>query len=188
MGSEANKITELLSRLKKGKQSDMNELYQAVYPKLKQMAKARMKMERSDHTLQPTALLHEAYIKLCREHDLDWKDRKHFYAIAAKIMREVVIDYARQRRANKRGGKEAVKIELNEQMMGFSSKDPDLIALDDALKVLEAVNPRRAQIVELRYFAGMELEEVAQMLDISVSTIKRDWTAAKLWLYRELKK
>lgn len=187
MSSEAKKITYLLQNLERGEESDLNQLYERVYPTLKQMARAKLRSERSDHTLQPTALVHEAFIKLCQSHELKLESRSHFYAVAARIMREVLVDHARQRNANKRGGRDAIRVELNDHASNENSDEPDLIVLNDALEALKKKHPQRATIVELRYFAGLELEEIAELLKISISKIKREWTAAKLWLYREIK-
>jgi RNA polymerase sigma-70 factor, ECF subfamily len=187
MSSEAKKITSLLEDLKQGEDSSLNQLYELVYPTLKQMARARLRNERAHHTLQPTALVHEAFIKLCQSHGLKLENRRHFYAIAARIMREVLVDHARQKKANKRGGKEAIQVELQDNTPSKDSGHPDLIALNDALESLRKQHPQRAEIVELKYFVGLELDEISELLEISVSTIKREWTAAKFWLYREIK-
>ena len=188
MSTDPKKITQLLDSIRTGNRESMNELYQAVYPKMRLMAQARMRGERSNHTLQPTALVHEAYLRLFRENGIDWQDRKHFFAVAARVMREILVDHAREKRALKRGGKDAIRVEFDDTRLSGPGIQNDIEALDDALKQLEKSDPRQSQIVELRYFAGLEIEEIAETLEISASTVKREWAAAKLWLYRELRK
>ena len=187
MSFGAKKITYWLQDLERGVESDDNQLYERVYSTLKQMARAKLRNERSDHTLQPTALVHEAFIKLCQSHELKLENRSHFYAVAARIMREVLVDHARQKNANKRGGRDAIRVELKDHASNKNSDELDLIVLNDALESLKKKYPQRATIVELRYFAGLELEEISELLETTISKIKREWTAAKLWLYREIK-
>jgi len=146
-----------------------------------------MRRERPDHSLQSTALIHEAYLKLLGGSTPRWESRAHFYAIAAKLMRQVLVDHARTRRRRKRGGS-AVRVTLDEGLVVSPKPDPDLVALDDALDALAEVDARKARVVELRFFGGLEVEETAHVLGVSPQTVMRDWRLAKVWLYRELRR
>jgi RNA polymerase sigma factor (TIGR02999 family) len=144
-----------------------------------------MRRERADHTLQTTALVNEAYLRMIAVSEVDWQSRAHFFAIAARVMRRILVDSARRRRAPQRGG--AVQhMPLDEALIPANGRQPDLVALDDALQRLESVYPRKSRVVELRYFGGMKLEEAAAVLGVSRDTVKRDWRFAKMWLLREL--
>ncbi len=143
--------------------------------------------ERVGHTLQPTALVNEAYLKLIDIRQVQWQDRAHFFAMSARVMRRVLVDCARARGYQKRGAG-AQKVTLDEEHMGAAESAADVLALDDALDALAAIDPRKEQVVEMRYFGGLSIEETAEALGVSVRTVKRDWTMAKLWLHRELKK
>jgi len=144
-----------------------------------------MKRERSGHTLQATALVNEAYLRLIEVQQVRWQNRAHFFAMAARTMRRILVDFARARRNEKRGGG-ARQVSLHEAMLVSGLAGQDLVALDDALLALEAVHPRKSHVVELRFFGGLSLEEAAEALHVSVDTVKRDWRFAKLWLLREL--
>ena len=146
-----------------------------------------MKQERPGHTLQTTALVNEAYLRLIDQRHVHWQNRAHFFGIAAQLMRRILIDYARNRRYAKRGGG-ALRVSLDEAAMESQDRAVELIALDDALQNLAAIDPRRSQVVELRFFGGLSIEETAEVLKTSRNTVIRDWTTAKAWLYREISK
>jgi RNA polymerase sigma factor (TIGR02999 family) len=156
-----------------------------VYKELRRIAHRRMAGERKDHTLQTTALVNEAYLKLIDFQNVNWQDRVHFFAISAQVMRHILVDFARSRRYQKRGGG-AHKVTLDENWMGPVTPDQDLVALDDALKTLAEVDPRKSKVVELRYFGGLSVEETAEALHVSRRTVLNDWRLAKLWLHREM--
>jgi RNA polymerase sigma-70 factor, ECF subfamily len=160
-------------------------LFKLVYSELRRLASQYMRQERPGHTLQPTALLHEAYLRLIQQSNGAWKDRAHFTAIAARVMRHVLIDYARQRQVNRKGG-QLFRVTLSEGVAADPGPNVDLIALDEALNRLAAIDPRQAAIVELRYIGGLSIEETADALKISPKTVKRDWTVARAWLHREI--
>jgi RNA polymerase sigma factor (TIGR02999 family) len=144
-----------------------------------------MRGERRDHTLQATGLVHEAFIRLLKQENLAWEDRNHFFGVAAGLMRRILVDYARAHRAGKRGGAEP-DLPLDEALVFAVERSSELIALDDSLKLLSEWDPRQSQIVELRFFAGLTEDEIAEVLGISVRTVKRDWAAARAWLHTEL--
>ncbi|UUO06343.1 sigma-70 family RNA polymerase sigma factor [Blastopirellula sp. J2-11] len=176
----------LLAALSRGETGAAEKLLPLVYSELKGIAGRQMQRERADHTLQPTALVHEAYLKLIDQSRVQWQGRTHFCAIAANIMRRILVDHARGRNAAKRGAG-AQKIAIDENLTPDEpSREVDLVALDDALERLAQLNPRHARIVELRYFGGLTVEETAATLDISASTVKNDWRAAKAWLLTQL--
>lgn len=162
-----------------------------VYDELHKIATQYLRKERSDHTLQPTALVHEAYLKLVDISDITWQDRAHFFAVSSQVMRHILVDYARARETEKRGG-EIQKITLDEALIssGELAKTPDidLLALDDALRQLATFDPQQSRIVELRFFGGLTIEETADVLQISPATIKREWSLAKAWLHKTLTK
>ncbi|TWT32774.1 sigma-70 family RNA polymerase sigma factor [Blastopirellula retiformator] len=177
---------QLLAALSRGETDAAEKLLPLVYNELKGIAARQMQRERADHTLQPTALVHEAYLKLIDQNRVEWQGRAHFCAIAANVMRRILVDYARQKNAAKRGAG-AQKIAIEEDLTpDRASRDVDLVALDDALERLTALNPRHARIVELRYFGGLTVDETAATLDVSPSTVKNDWRAAKAWLLTQL--
>lgn len=180
-------ITLLLNEWKQGDNEAFDKLMAYVYDDLKQRASAYMKKERPDHTLQTTGLVHEAFIKLVDKNEIEWRDRKHFMAIASKVMRRIIVDYARHRNRGKRGGKkEDLPLEEARYISSKENSQVDLIVLDDALDKLALFDERQADIVELKYFGDMTLEEIAEMLDVSRTTVKRDWNIAKAWLRRQL--
>ena len=178
-------ITQLLQALNAGEQSALNQLMPRIYHELKQIARRQLSREHSDHTLNTTALVHEAYIRLIDVNRIEWASRAHFFAIAARMMRRILIDYAVQRRAQKRGG-DQVHVPLEEAALLPDGQSRELLELDDALQRLEAIDARHARVVEYRIFGGMSIEETAEALDISPATVKRDWNMARAWLNREL--
>lgn len=178
-------ITTLLRQIRAGDNRAQEDLYQLVYRELRLIAARRFRLERRDHTLQPTALVHEAYLRLLQQKDKDWRSRAHFFAVAAQIMRHILTDYARQQAAEKRGSGQPV-VELG-GLMVVSNIDLDrVISVDRALKKLAELDERQGQIVEMRFFGGLTEEEIAEVLGLSARTIKREWTVAKAWLHAEL--
>lgn len=181
---EKPNITQLLESFTGGNQSALEALLPLVYTEMRQMAGRYLRRESPDHTLQPTALVHEAYMKLVDQHSARWQNRAHFFAIAAQTMRRILVDHARARGAEKRGG-DLVRVQFDDAIKTPQSS-PDLIRLDQALDALAKEQPRPAQIAELRYFGGLSIEETAESLGISPATVKREWMVARAWLYREL--
>ena len=186
---EPQNVTILLKRLGDGQPDAVNKLLPLVYAELKRIAQKQMRGENDGHTLQPTALVHEAFMSLTAQQDVNWQNRAHFLAIASQIMRRVLIDHARARLAKKRGGS-VIKVSLIEDMDIAAGKDggsePDFLALDAALEKLQALDPRQVRIVEMRFFSGLSIEDTASVLNISAATVKRDWLLAKAFLLREL--
>jgi len=182
MGSD---ITRALDRLSDGDREAMEQLLPLVYDYLRGMARRELRRERPDHTLTPTALVHEAYLKLSQLDQISWQGRAHFYGACAQAMRRILISHARKQQAAKRGGRPE-KVTLDNTIVAASTRPSDLLALDDALTRLEAISERRARVVEYRFFAGMGVEETARALQISPATVKREWTAARAWLHREM--
>jgi len=180
-------VTELLVDWSKGDQEALNKLTPMVYDELHKLASRYLRRERSNHTLQTTALVHEAYLKLVDQKDANWQNRAQFFAVAAQLMRRILVDYARRHRASKRGGS-YYKLTLDEVLASSGEKDAELLALDDALDRLAAIDPQQSRVVELRVFAGLSLEETAHALDISPRTVRREWSMAKAWLHKEIKK
>jgi RNA polymerase sigma factor (TIGR02999 family) len=183
---DANQVTYLLSRWSGGDDESFNRLLPMVYSELREIARAYMRREQAGHTLQPTALVHEAFLRMVKHPTSVWQDRKHFYGVAARLMRQILVDHARSSGAGKRGRG------LKEALMGsfepsVSPRDTDFVVLEMCLKKLEKADPRKAQIVELRFFGGLSLEEVADAVDLSLSMVKRELTLAKLWMFREMK-
>lgn len=161
------------------------QLMPHVYEELRRLARDYLRRERGDHTLQPTALVHEAYLRLVNDAPVSWQSRAHFYAVAARLMRRILIDHARTHNAVKRGGLQQ-KLVLDEARAVADSSPVDLVALDGALQNLARVYPRKSEVVELKFFGGLEAKEIAEVLQISEKTVLRDWSFAKLWLFREL--
>jgi RNA polymerase sigma factor (TIGR02999 family) len=184
MTSESN-ITQLLLAWGEGDQAAFERLTAAVHQELHRLAARYMAGERPGHMLQPTALVNETYLRLVDWNRVEWKNRAQFYGMAAQLMRRILVDVARTRRRAKRGGGE-MHIPLGEAPDVPVARSADLVALDDALTTLEQLNERHSKVVELRFFGGMSLEEVAHVLDVSVGTVRRDWSLAQAWLYREL--
>jgi RNA polymerase sigma-70 factor, ECF subfamily len=179
-------VTVLLSELAKGNPDAESKLIPLVYNELRRMADRYMRRERADHTLQTTALVHEAYLKLVEQHSVDWQSRAHFFGIAAQVMRRVLIDHARGHVRDKRGGGQE-NVPLDEALVFSPGRSAAFLELDEALDRLAAIDRRQAKIVELRFFGGLTVEEVADILTISPKTVKRDWSVAKAWLHGALK-
>lgn len=180
----SSRPTELLLAWGRGDAGAFDELVPLVHAELRRVARRYLTRERRDHTLQATALVNEAYLRLVDLKRMRWQDRAHFFAMSARIMRRILVDFARARRNEKRGGG-APRVTLDEAI-DAARAGADLVAIDDALKTLAAVHPRKAEVVEMRFFGGLNLEETAAALEVSVDTVKRDWRFAKLWLRREL--
>lgn len=181
-------VTSLLDRWNDGDQQAMQELLTLVYGELRRMADRALRHERDDHTLQPTALVHELYLRFSGLRDMRVESRRHFYGAAAEAMRRILVDHARMRRAQKRGGAAAYKVPLEDVPEAVLASEPgvDVERLDDALQALALQAPDKARVVELRYFAGLSVEETAAVLGLSPATVKRHWAFARAWLYREM--
>ena len=182
---DSRDVTALLKSWSGGNQEALGELIPLVESELKRVARAYMSRERRDHTLQTTALLDETFLRLVDARDISWRDRAHFLGIAARLMRQILVDHARTRGAQKRGAV-GRKIQLNDAMAVSAAPDLDLLALDRALDNLSALDARKARVVEMRFFGGLSVKETAEALHVSSDTVKRDWRLAKLWLLREL--
>lgn len=182
--SPAN-ITLLLHAAASGERGDLDALMAAIYQDMRRLALSHMKGERASHTLQPTALVHEAYVKLIDQRNSDWKDRLHFFAVASRIIRRILIDHARERQALKRGGALA-RLSISGPDIAAPERDLDLVALDEALIDLAALDEQQARIVELRYFGGCTVDEVAELLGVGKRTVDRDWQVARAWLFDRL--
>lgn len=181
----SKQVTNLLTRWRSGDREALDALMPLVYEELRRLARHYLHLERPGHTLQSTALVHEAYVRLVGQGTPEWKDRAHFFGVAARLMRQILVDHARTHRAMKRGG-DSFTLTLDEGVVGSKSKDLDLLALDDALNGLALISPQQSQIVELRFFSGLSIEDTSQVLGISPATVKRSWTAARAWLFREM--
>ena len=185
MGLQSGEITSLLRKWGGGDANARDRLVPLLYQELRRLAHYHLRRERDGHTLQTTALVHEVYLRLCAHHDPEWQDRAHFFAVAARIMRQILVDYSRRRGAEKRGG-QAVIVSLDEALAIPLAKPVDLVALDGALEELAAFDARKCQVVEMRFFVGLEAKEIAKVLQTSEATVRRDWLLAKAWLYRRL--
>ena len=181
----SHEVTRLLAELRKGDAQALDVLLPLVYSELRRQARRYLQRERPDHTLQATALVNEAYLKLVEQRNVHWQNRAHFLGVAAQAMRRILIDHARTHRRMKRGGA-IPNVTLNEDLIAGEGRSIDLLALDEALHRLGSLDPRQAKVVELRYFGGLSVEESAEVLKVSPATIKRDWTMAKAWLHSEL--
>jgi len=182
---QPREITQLLLAWNEGDESALEKLAPLVYEELRRLAKRRMRLERPDHTLQTTALINEAYLRLVDVHNVHWQNRAHFFALCARLMRRILVDYARSRHYAKRG--QGVRpISLDQSPVVAPECSPDLVAVDDALHALAEVDGRKAKVVELRFFGGLTAEETAEVLKVSPETVRRDWKLAKVWLLREL--
>lgn len=181
----SNPVTELLVRWRGGDKEALDALMPLVYSELRRIANHYLQAERSDHTLQSTALVHEAYVRLTNQQLPQWQNRAHFFAVAAQLMRQILVDHARSHRASKRGG-EVYKLALDDAEEQQKPVDVDIVALDDALKSLAAMDEQQGKVVELKFFGGLSNEDTAEVLGISTSTVKRDWITARAWLFREL--
>jgi RNA polymerase sigma factor (TIGR02999 family) len=184
---QADDVTALLAGWRKGTADDQNRLFSAVHGELRRIAAGYMRRERSDHTLQPSALVNEAFLRLSGDQSVAWEDRAHFYGIAARVMRQILVDHARKRAAAKRGAGERVQRSLSRIASPGAGPDLDVIALHDALIELATLDARQAEIVELRYFGGLTEEEVATVKELSPATIRREIAAARFWLGRRMK-
>lgn len=178
-------VTRLLVEWKDGNAGAFDEMAPLVYDELRRLARSYLRRERPGHTLQSTAIVHEAYLRLVDQQSVSWQNRSHFYGVAAQMIRRILVDHARARRTQKRG-EGGPKISLDEAIGAQQSRDLDLVALDDALEALGSIDPRQSRLVELRFFAGLSVEETAEVLGVSTATVKRDWTSARAWLKREL--
>jgi RNA polymerase sigma-70 factor, ECF subfamily len=185
--SAPGELTQLLIAWREGNQNALDQLAPLVYAELRRLAHRYMNRERGGHTLQTTALVHEAFLRLLKNPQESWQNRAHFYAIAAQMMRRILVDYARANLRAKRGGdKTLIALEEMELLVFVPALNPDVLALDAALEKLAEIDPRRSRVVELRFFGGLSVEETAHVLQVSPDTIVRDWRVAKAWLFRYL--
>jgi RNA polymerase sigma factor (TIGR02999 family) len=187
MSTNSSEISLLLDQYRDGQAEAFGKLMSLVYDDLRRLAAWQLQAERSEHTLQPTALVHEAYLKLAGQNPIEWQNKAHFFALAAQVMRHILVDHARTKQRDKRGGGQA-NVALDEALNLSRSNEPNLIELDEALSTLAEQDARKSRIVELRYFGGLSIEETAEVLGISAATVRREWTLAKAWLQRELRK
>jgi RNA polymerase sigma-70 factor, ECF subfamily len=185
MASIQKEITGLLTKWSNGDGGALEELIPLVYPELRRIARRYMRREQLHHTLQTSALINEAYLRLIDQRTVDWKNRAHFYAVAAQVMRHILIDHARKYRFAKRGS-DATRVPLDDALRQKSEIASEFIALDDALNSLATIDPRKSRVVELRFFGGLTVEETASVLELSPITVKREWRAARAWLHREI--
>jgi RNA polymerase sigma factor (TIGR02999 family) len=186
MSAEPNAaVTRLLVRWTEGDKQALEDLLPLVYDELRRLARRYLQQERPGHTLQSTALVHEAYLRLV-DQNVSWQNRAHFFGIAAQMMRRILVDHARSRSAAKRGDG-AGRVTLDEGLVALEQRDVDVVALDEALTNLAKIDPQQGKIVELRFFAGLSIEETSEVLHISPATVKRDWAMAKAWLHREMR-
>lgn len=181
----SDQVTDLLSRWRSGDRAALDALMPLVYGELRILARHYLRSERPNHTLQSTALVHELFVRLVGQHPPEWKDRAHFYGIAARLMRQILVDHARTHQASKRGG-DALTVTLQDDLVAAKTIDLDILALDHALTNLNELNPQLSQIVELRFFSGLSIEDTSEVMGMSPATVKRSWTAARAWLFREL--
>jgi RNA polymerase sigma factor (TIGR02999 family) len=185
MTDSDGEVTHWLSELREGSQEAANRLVPLVYGELRRMAGAYMQRERSGHTLQATALVNEAFIRLAGGGPVQWQNRAHFFAIAAHTMRQVLLEYARRRHAVKRGGLDVRKVDIDAELLVDECKLEDVLAIDELLNRLAQIDPRQSRLVELRFFGGLNLEEAGEVMGVSPATLKREWRLAKAWLSRE---
>jgi RNA polymerase sigma-70 factor (ECF subfamily) len=185
MTPSPEEVTQLLKNWRSGDQSALDTLMPLVYDELHRMARRYMRRERAGHTLQTSALVNEAYLRLAGQRDIEWQSRAHFFAVAARVMRHLLVDYARNQKYAKRGGG-AQQVTLDEAAIVSTGRNEQLLALDEALARLASIDNRKSRLVELRYFGGMSTEETAEVLGVSAITVKREWQKAKAWLYREM--
>ncbi|HLJ48251.1 MAG TPA: sigma-70 family RNA polymerase sigma factor [Bryobacteraceae bacterium] len=182
LNESAGKVTLLLAEMRRGNNEALSSLIPLVYNELRRLAAHCLRDERSGHTLQPTALVHEAYLRLAGQNRAGWQDRAQFMGVAAQVMRRILVDYARQKTAAKRGGNVPVVLLDEPELPGVSERSEEMLAVDEALARLADLDPQQARIVEMRYFGGMTVEETAEALAIAPRTVKRDWAMAKAWL------
>jgi RNA polymerase sigma factor (TIGR02999 family) len=185
VSSSQQEVTRLLVNWSNGDEKALDELTPLVYGELRRLAQRFLRRERPDHTLQSTALVHEAFLRLIDQRSVHWQNRAHFYGVSAQLIRRILVDYARARRTEKRGA-DVIKLSLDEALGVSDKRDLDLVALDDALDNLARLDPQQSRIVELRFFTGLSIEETAEVIGVSPATIKREWVTAKALLYREL--
>jgi RNA polymerase sigma-70 factor, ECF subfamily len=185
MSESGADITRLLRTAASGDRTDLDALMAAIYDDMRRLAVSHLRGERDDHTLQPTALVHEAYLKLVDQRNTDWNDRLHFFSVASRVIRRILIDHARERLADKRGGG-ASRLRVDDHEVAAPGRGVDLLALDEALAELAELDEQQAKIVELRFFGGCSIEEVTDLLKIGRRTVDRDWQAARTWLYCRL--
>jgi RNA polymerase sigma factor (TIGR02999 family) len=183
--SSPQEMTQLLLDWRRGDKAALDKLMPLVYDELRRLAAHYLRREREDHTLQPTALVHEAYVRLIDQSHMDWKNRAHFFGVAAQVMRHILVDYARSHKAAKRGSGQR-EMSLDEAAVYSVERATDLVALDEALEALAAIDGRKGQAIELRYFGGLDIEEISEVLDISVATVRRDLRLAEAWIYRQI--
>lgn len=181
----SHQITSLLVDWSKGNEFALEQLMPLVYDELRRMARRYMRRQPSGHTFQTTELIHEAYLKLAKHEEPNWQNRAHFFGVAAQAMRHILVDYARSKNSQKRGGL-AEKITLADNLVVSTNHSGEIVALDDALKQLAILDERKSRVVEMKFFAGLNIEEIAEVLKISPETVKRDWRFARTWLLREL--
>jgi len=181
--SATHEVTRLLAEWAKGNEQALDELTPLVYRELRQLAASCLRKERQSHTLQPTALVHEAYLRLVDQRNPSWQSRSHFFGVAARLMRQILVDHARRKHAGKRAG---LKVSLEEAVSFQHERSRDLVALDSGLKALEEFDPRKCKAVELRYFGGLSMDEIAQTLNVSAVTVRRDLRMAEAWLHHEM--
>jgi len=186
MSSSEEEVTALLRRWRDGDEAALNKLTPLVYDELHRLAHKYIRRERPGHTLQTTALVNEAYVRLVDQNSVDWQNRAHFFGVAAQVMRHILVDYARQQTAVKRGGG-VERFNLDEGLIVSKESAAELVALDEALKALSNLYPRRSKVVELRYFGGLNNKEASEILNVSETTIERDWRFARAWLFREMR-
>lgn len=181
-----SRVSMLLQEWQDGDRKALDALLPLVYKELHRLAHLQMRKERPDHTLQSAALVNEAYLRLIGLKTPQWESRSHFFAIAAQLMRQILVDYARRHVAVKRGGKSVCRLSLQDAKLAVRQGEVDILALDDALESLAKIDPRQSRVVELRFFAGLSLAEISEALEIAPATVQRDWTAARAWLHREI--
>jgi RNA polymerase sigma factor (TIGR02999 family) len=181
----AENITDLLLGYRRGDKEALDKLMPLVYDELRRQAARYLRREQAGHTLQTTALIHEAYVRLVDQHNVQWQNRAHFFGIAAQMMRRILVDHARTKKRVKRGGSD-IRVSLADATTPVKGQDLDIVALDEALQRLAKIDEQQSRVVELRFFSGLTVEETAEVMGISQATVKRDWSMAKAWLHREL--
>ncbi len=186
MTHSAKSVTARLLAWSEGDREALEDLMPMVYDELRRLARSYLRRERSDHTLQPTALVHEAYLRLVDQEQVRWQNRAHFFGIAARLMRQILVEHARSRKTAKRDG--GLRLTLSKAAIRLEEKSVDLLALDDAMSELETIDPDKSRIVELRFFGGMTIEETAEAMGVSTATIIRQWRMARAWLFRRIRK
>lgn len=180
-------VTAILVSWSEGRREALDELVPLIYDELHRIAARYLRQERAEHTLQPTALVHEAWLRLIDQQNVNWQNRAHFFGVSAELMRRILVDHARRKKAEKRGGGAATVV-LDENIEWSARRDLDLVDLDDALEALAKLDPQQSKVVEMRFFGGLSVEETAEALGVSPTTVKREWRMARAWLLRELEK